>query len=165
LKRCTRPSIAIVLAFVSLVAALALPQNGVVAPGRSLAGVHLGDTRASVVARWGDDYGVCRGCARPTLYWNYRRFDPQGAGATFRQGRVVALVTLWAPSGWRTTKGLLVNDNEARVTELYGALPRVGCEGYDALTLRTRGAVTAIYVRLGTVWGFGLIRPSEPVCR
>ncbi|HEY3185551.1 MAG TPA: hypothetical protein VGJ77_22090 [Gaiellaceae bacterium] len=153
------------LALVSLVVALTLPQNGVLAPGRSLGGAHLGDTRAAVVARWGSNYGVCRGCERPTLYWNYRRFDPQGAGATFRRGRVVALVTLWAPSGWKTTKGLLVNDNEARVTELYSALPRVSCEGYDALTLRSRDAVTAIYVRLGAVWGFGLMRPSEPLCR
>jgi hypothetical protein len=154
-----------VLALVSLVVALALPQNGVLAPGRSLGGVRLGDTRAAVVARWGSNYGVCRGCERPTLYWNYRRFDPQGAGATFRRGRVVALFTLWAPSGWKTTTGLLVNDNEARATELYGALPRVNCEGYDALTLRSSVAVTAIYVRLGTVWGFGLMRPSEPLCR
>lgn len=153
------------LALLSVVATLVLPQNGVLAPGRSLGGARLGDTRAAVVARWGDKYGVCRGCAATTLYWNYRRFDPQGAGATFRRGRVVALVTLWAPPGWRTTKGLLVNDNEARVTELYGALPREGCEGYDALTLRSRGAVTAIYVRLGVVWGFGLMRRAEPVCR
>ena len=153
------------LALLSVVTALALPQAGVLAPGRSLGGVRLGETRAAVVARWGNSFGVCRGCERPTLYWNYTRFDPQGAGATFRRGRVVAVVTLWAPSGWRTTKGLLVNDNEARVTELYGALPRVGCEGYEALTLRSRGAVTAIYVRLGTVWGFGLMRPQVPVCR
>ena len=153
------------LALLSVLTALALPQNGVLVPGRSLGGVRLGDTRAAVVAHWGNNYGVCRGCATPTLYWNYRRFDPQGAGVTFRRGRVVAVVTLWAPAGWKTTKGLLVNDNEARITELYGAIPRVGCEGYDAVTLETRGVVTAIYVRLGTVWGFGLMRPSEPVCR
>jgi hypothetical protein len=154
-----------VLALVSVVTALVLPQGGVLVPGRSLGGVRLGETRAAVVARWGNNYGVCRGCAATTLYWNYRRFDPQGAGVTFRRGRVVAVVTLWAPAGWKTTKGLLVNDNEARVTELYGAIPRIGCEGYDAVALESRGVVTAIYVRLGAVWGFGLMRPSEPLCR
>jgi hypothetical protein len=154
-----------VLALVSVLLALALPQAGVLAPGRSLGGARLGETRAAIVERWGRDYGVCRGCRLPTLYWNYRRFDPQGAGATFRRGRAVALFTLWAPAGWRTTRGLLVNDNEARVTELYGALPRASCPGYEAIVLHARRATTAIYVRLGTVWGFGLMRPSERVCR
>ena len=46
------------LALVSLLVALALPQNGVLAPGRSLGGVHLGDTRAAVIARWGVNFGV-----------------------------------------------------------------------------------------------------------
>ena len=150
---------------VAAVTALLLPQHGVVVPGRSLGGVRLGDTRAAVVARWGRNFGVCRGCRAPTLYFNYRPFTPEGAGVTLRRGQVVAAFTLYAPSGWRTTKGLLIGDLEARVTELYGALPRTSCNGYDALTLHAKRAVTAIYIRTGTVWGFAVMRPTEPVCR
>jgi hypothetical protein len=51
------------------------------------------------------------------------------------------------------------------VTQLYGALPRTTCAGYDALTLRRRGAVTAIYLTGETVYGFGVMTPSERVCR
>jgi hypothetical protein len=144
---------------------LALPQGGTVVPGRSLGGVRLGDTRAAVVSRWGADFGVCRNCRDTTLYFTYNRFAPQGAGVTFRNGRVVAAFTLWAPTGWRTTKGLHVQDNAARITELYGALPRTICAGYDAFELREPGTRTAIYVRLGSVWGFGVMRRSEPLCR
>jgi hypothetical protein len=152
-------------ALLSLVTALALPPQGVLVPGRSLAGVRLGETRAAVVARWGGLFGTCRGCPAPTLYFTYRAFEPQGAGVTLRRGRVTAVFTLWSPPGWRTTKGLAVGDNAARVTELYGALPRVGCVGYEAVTLRARGAVTAVYLRSEAVWGFALLRPSERVCR
>ena len=145
--------------------AATLPPQGVLVPGRSLGGVRLGDTRAAVVARWGEGYGVCRGCAVPTLYFNVRAYEPSGAAVTLRHGRVVAAVTLWSPPGWRTSRGVLVGDNTARVTTIYGALPRTNCAGYDALLLRTGRAVTAIYVRSDIVWGFGLMRPSERVCR
>jgi hypothetical protein len=158
-----------VLALLSVVTALAapgLPQVGVLAPATSLGGIHLGDTRAAVVARWGHGYGACRSCTEPTLYFNLKPFEPQGAGVTFRRGRVIAVFTLWSPPRWRTTKGLVLGDDAARVTEVYGALPRSPCAGYDAYLLPTRrGAVTAIYVAGPTVWGFALTRPSEPLCR
>ena len=148
-----------------LAVAVTLPPQGVLVPGRTLGGVRLGDDRATVVARWGRAYGTCRGCAAPTLYFNYRPYEASGAGVTLWRGRVVAVFTLWAPPGWRTTRGLLVGDSETRVTAFYGPLPRTPCGSYDALTLRTRRAVTAIYVRCGIVWGFSLMRPSERVCR
>ena len=148
-----------------LAVAATLPPQGVLVPGRSLGGVHLGETRATVIARWGEGYGVCRGCSVPTLYFNVRPYEPSGAAVTLRNGRVVAAVTLWSPPGWRTSKGVLVGDNVARVTETYGALPRTTCAGYDALLLRAGRTVTAIYVRSDIVWGFGLMRRSEPVCR
>ena len=154
------------LLLVSVLTALALPPAGVLAPGTSLGGVRLGDTRAAVVARWGGGFGVCRSCTESTLYFNRHPYEPQGAGVTFQQGRVVAVFTLWSPPGWRTTKGLVLGDDAARVTEVYGALPRSPCSGYDAYLLPTRrAAVTAIYVAGPTVWGFGLMRPSQPLCR
>jgi hypothetical protein len=154
-----------VTAILAVAAALALPQVGVLAPGQSLGGVHLGDTRAQVLARWGNDFGTCRDCRTPTLYFTYRHFDPKGAGVALKKNRVVAVFTLWQPTGWRTTRGLLVGDSEARATAFYGPLFRTTCHGYDAMTIRRRDATTAIYVRSGFVWGFGLLRRDEPVCR
>ena len=148
-----------------LAVAATLPPQGVLVPGRSLGGVRLGDTRAAVIAHWGTGYGICRGCPATTLYFNVRPYEPSGTAVTLKRGRVVAVVTLWSPPGWRTSRGVLVGDNTARVTTIYGALPRTNCAGYDALTLHVGRAMTAIYVRSDIVWGFGLIRPSEPVCR
>jgi hypothetical protein len=145
--------------------ALTLPQHGVLVPGRSLGGVRLGDSPSDVSQRWGRGFGRCRDCREPTWYFTYTKFEPQGAGVSFRRGRVAAVFTLWSPPGWRTTKGLTIGDAAARVTELYGALPRTRCVGYDALTLRSSAAVTAIYLSGDTVYGFALLRASEPVCR
>jgi hypothetical protein len=138
---------------------------GVLEPGRSLAGLHLGATPAQVRAAWGGRFGRCRSCTRPTWYFNERPFRPQGAGVEFRQGRAAALFTVWAPPGWRTDRGLALGEPVVRVTEVYGALARVECGRYYALTLRTGQAVTAFYVVGEELWGFGLSRPDVPVCR
>lgn len=149
-------------------AAAAPPRQGVLAPGERLGGLALGATAAEVKAAWGPRFGICRNCARTTWYFTYRRFEPQGAGVEFRSGRVAGLFTLWAPHGWRTTRGLRIGENVARVTAVYGPLTRVECGTYYALVLPARGTVTAFYVVGDDVWGFGLFRvtPSEtPVCR
>lgn len=141
------------------------PAQGTVAPGRSLGGLSLGATPAQVESAWGRAYGICRSCPRPTWYFNYFAFQPEGAGATFRNGRAVALFTVWAPKGWRTTKGVAIGDSVARVTEVYGALTRVACGSYEALTLPRRGTTTAFYSVELEVWGFALLARGEPVCR
>ena len=84
---------------------------------------------------------------------------------TFRKGRAVALFTMWSPPGWRTTRGLRIGDPEFRIEALYGSLFRVGCGRYSALTLPGRGVTTSFYVVDGQVWGFGLSRPRQRVCR
>jgi hypothetical protein len=134
-------------------------------PGKSLGGVSLGASRGDVRAAWGPRHGKCRGCRKPTWYFNFARFEPQGAGVTFERGRVVALFTLWAPPGWRTSRGLEIGDDAARVAVLHRGLIRVNCGTYYALTQDHRRAVTSIYVHDEKVWGFGLSRPREPVCR
>lgn len=153
----------------ALVAAIALtpaalPRSGVLIPGISLGGVRLGASEAQVRAAWGASHGVCSDCRRRTWYFNYAEFAPAGAGVAFRAHRAVALFTLWSPAGWHTTRGLTIGDAEARITKVYGALPRTQCGTYSALTVRRRGAVSSIYVTGGKVWGFGLNRPDEPVC-
>jgi hypothetical protein len=156
--------LAIGLAAVSAAAA-APPRAGVLVPDRSLGGLALGATQSQVRATWGPRHGTCRGCRKPTWYFNYARFEPQGAGVTFERGRVVAIFTLWAPTGWRTSRGLRIGDEASRVAALHRDLVRVNCGTYYALTLNGRRAVTSIYVHDERVWGFGLSRPREPVCR
>jgi hypothetical protein len=150
---------------VTATAAAAPPRGGLVVPGRSLGGLELGVTRAEVRDAWGTRFGSCRDCRQPTWYFNYRRFEPQGVGVSFRGGRAVALFTIWAPPGWRTSRGLRIGDDESRVAALHGPLLRVTCGTYAALTMRGRAATTAIYVHEGRVWGFGLSRPGVSPCR
>jgi hypothetical protein len=145
-------------------AAAALPREGVLVPGRSLGGVRLGMPMKTVIARWGRSFGVCRGCRSTTWYYTYARFQPQGVGVSFRDGRVDALFTLWQPPGWRTSLGVLLGDDAAQVTAAYGPLDRRRCDGYSTLVLRTRTGVTEFYVVGERLWGFGVSRAPQP-CR
>ena len=153
------------LALAAPASAAAPPKRGVLVPGRSLGGLRLGMTQAQVRAAWGSSFGRCRDCLRPTWYYTFRRFQPQGAGVQFRRGLVEAVFTLWSPDGWRTTRGLKIGDEVSRVTELYGPLARMQCAGYYALILPTSGGVNAIYVGGEGVFGFGLLSFRVPLCR
>lgn len=153
-----------VLALVAAFAA-APPLHGVLVPGEKLGGVRLGATPAQVEAAWGGRHGVCRSCRRTTWYFNFKKFEPEGVGVEFRRGRAAAIFTLWAPDGWRTSRGLRIGDNAARITAVYGPLPRVECGGYGALTLRGGRAVTVFYVHGTELWGFGLLARGVPICR
>ena len=146
-------------------AATAPPVTGVLVPGQSLGGIELGATGAEVERRWGRAYGVCRGCAAETWYFNYFAFQPRGAGVELRKGRVTAVFTLFQPTGWRTARGLTLGDSVARITSVYGALVRRECGGYAVLELPGRGATTAFYVLDDRLWAFGLIRSGLPLCR
>jgi len=157
--------VVVALAF-SASAGAAPPAAGLVVPGRSLGGLTLGATTTQVSAKWGTRFGRCRGCPDRTWYFNYRRFEPQGAGATFRHGRAVALFTLWSPPDWRTSRGLAIGDPAARVAGMYGpALLRTTCTDYYALSLREQRTTTAIYVFDNQVWGFALLARGQRVCR
>jgi hypothetical protein len=146
-------------------AAAAPPPSGLVDPGARLGGLRLGMTKAQVLAKWGRDHGVCRGCKRTTWYFTYRRFQPQGAAVELTGGRVSALWTLWSPTGWRTTAGLHIGDPETAVTDRYGPLVRANCLGYYVLSLPKGGTVTRFEVVGGKVWGFELARRAAPACR
>jgi hypothetical protein len=145
--------------------AASVPLHGMVVPGTSLGGLHLGDTQQQVTKAWGTKFGVCRDCARTTWYYNSTPYEPQGAAVEFRRGRVVALYTLWSPTGWHTPQGLRTGDPATSVTSVYGPLTRLDCGTYQAYQLPRRNAVTAFYVFGEKVWGFGLSRRSVPVCR
>jgi hypothetical protein len=141
------------------------PRAGLVVPGKTLGGLSLGASREQVWTAWGKRYGVCRDCRLETWYFNFTPGYPQGAGVSFRKGRAVALFTVWGPPGWRTNRGLRIDDPEIRIAGIYGALLRVECGNYSALTLRRGRVTTSIYVFNGRVWGFGLSRSEHRVCR
>jgi len=133
--------------------------------GTSLGGVTLGMTTAQVERTWGRAYGRCRSCARPTLLFNFFAFRPEGVGVELTRGRVSAAFTLWAPGAWQTAEGVQIGESATSVTAIYGPLSRVQCRGYYALTIRSRGAVNAIYVVGDDVWGLGLLGRRAPICR
>lgn len=142
----------------------AVPARGVLAPGKSLGGVKLGDTTAAVRARWGGRYELCRVCERTT--WLYTSpLRRTGAAVSFRSGRVTAVFTLGAPIGWRTTQGLRLGDPTTQALSLYKGFAWNGCIGYGALSMRRPSVVTSIYTYGESVYGFALTRPSEPVCQ
>src|SRR5215213_1413917 len=141
------------------------PGAGTLVLGTSLGGARLGMTVDRLERTWGSAYGRCRGCARPTLYFNLLAFRPEGAGVELKRGRVDAVFTLWAPAAWRTAEGVEIGQNVAGVTATYGPLKRTQCRGYYALTLPSRRAVNAIYVVGDEVWGFGLLGRDAPICR
>jgi hypothetical protein len=135
----------------------ALPAAAVFVPGRSLAGVRLGDTAAQVRRHLGADYGVCRGCATTTWYFTYRRFDDKGLAVELTRGRVSAVYTLWKPDGWHSSTGVRLGDPQGRA----GPAITVTCAGYSALV---HGS-TAYFVVDGNIWGFALFRPRASPCR
>ncbi|MCZ7588615.1 MAG: hypothetical protein M5U27_07095 [Gaiella sp.] len=140
------------------------PDAGLLAPGRSLGGIALGASRAEVVASWGRAFGRCRFCPIETLYFNRFAFRPEGAAVELGQDRVVAVFTLWAPPGWRTTDGLRIDEPLARLEATYRPLRRSACRGYDAYVLPGSGARSVVYVLDGRVWGFALLGRGHAVC-
>jgi hypothetical protein len=143
----------------------ALPAAAAFVPGRSLAGVRLGDSEAHVRARFGSDYGVCRGCATTTWYFTYKPFTRSGLAVELTNGRVSAVWTLWKPEGWRGPKGLQLGAVEEQVNALAGPLVPLVCSGYDALTRDATRARTAYYVVDGKLWGFGILQRNANPCR
>ena len=143
-----------------------LPPVGVLTPGVSLGGVHVGDTAAAVRRTWGSRYRVCKECDAVVWYYLYPRGEPLGAAVKFgRTGRVVAVFTLGSPTGWRTREGLLVGEGIGRIPTLYGALAWHRCIGYAAMSMRKGDIVTSIYTTGEVVYGFALTAPTEPVCQ
>jgi hypothetical protein len=146
-------------------AGAALPQPGRLIPGRSLAGITIGEPAAKVRAALGHAYGVCQGCARTTWYFTYKPFEQHGLAVEFTRGRVSAVYTLWQPEGWYGARGLQLGAVQAQVTRGVGATIPVTCAGYDALVRDAGGTRTAYYIVAGKLWGFGLLHVRESPCR
>ena len=147
-------------------AAAAPPTAGVLVPGASLGGLRLGATEPQVERAWGRAYGRCTRCEPETWYFNYFAFQPRGAGVEFRNGRAVAIFTIYQPAGWQTAGGgLTLGDPVSRVSEVYPTSQRRDCGDYYALVLPRGNTVTAFYVLEDRLWGFGFMRSAIPLCR
>ena len=83
-----------------------LPKTGVLVPGRSLAGVTVGEPATQVTSTLGRFYGVCDGCSQKTWYFTPGRWQQSGLAVELERGRVTALYTVWSPIGWRTSGGM-----------------------------------------------------------
>ena len=145
-----------------------LPSRGVLHPGKSHAGVRLGDTKQRVQQVWGNNYRVCplstRLCGELTWYYIYPKGEPLGAAVRFQKGKVVTIFTLGSPTGWRTAQGLMMGQRVERAQSLYGPMRWTVCIGYGAMSMHRGDSVTSIYTTGEAVYGFALAKPSEPVC-
>ena len=146
-------------------AAATLPARGTLVPDRSLGGIRLGETPAQVRAALGSSFGVCRGCARTTWYFTYRKFDQHGLAVELTGGRVSGVYTLWQPAGWHGPRGLQLGAPQGQVLTLAGSLFSIACLSYQALVHDSGTARTVYYVVDDKLWGFGLLRPGADPCR
>jgi hypothetical protein len=147
--------------------AAALPQQGVLVHGESLAGVQLGDDEEHVRALWGHSFTVCPRslCDEKTWFYLYPTGDPFGAGVRFRDGRVTAVFTLGAPKGWRDDEGLRVGEVLQHHEATAGDATWQSCVGYSAKSTHNGEAVSSVLLQGLGVYGFALTLPSEPVCQ
>jgi hypothetical protein len=146
-------------------AAATLPAHGTLVPGRSLAGIRLGDTGAHVRTLLGRRYGVCDGCSTTTWYFTYRPFTREGLGIELTRGRVSAVYTIWRPPGWSAPDAIRLGVVQAQVTTAFGPLIPIVCSSYDALTSDTTTVRTVYYVYDSKLWGFGLMPAHTNPCR
>jgi hypothetical protein len=158
-------AIAVAVLMLAPAALAGLPSTGKLVPGRSLAGIRIGETQRQVMTALGPSHGVCSGCAVPTWYFNDRPFDQHGLAIEFTRGRVSAVYTIWRPDGWTGPNGLALGATQAQVDATAGALFQVTCTGYDAWVNDRKTVRTAYYILNGDLWGFGLMRANANPCR
>jgi len=145
----------------------ALPTRGTLIVGKSLAGIALGDTQTKVKTRWGSRYTNCikSPCTDQTWLYFYPSGEPVGAGVRFRNGKTVAVFTLGATPGWKSTEGIKIADPASKVYDFYGSPKYTKCIGYEALSLTRGGVTTSFYLTSGVVYGFAITAAGVPVCQ
>ena len=145
--------------------AATLPARGVLAPGKSLGGVRLGDTQAAVQrAAGGRLHGSARVCALPTWLYTYR-----GGGAAGRRGLVPerAASRPSSRSACRAAgarpEGLALGDPRRRGARASTApCPGAAASATARSASAGRASSRSIYTYGESVYGFALTRPSEP---
>lgn len=145
-------------------AIVSLPHAALFVPGRSLAGVTVGEPAAEVRTALGA-HGICQGCATTTWYFTYAKFTQPGLAVELNRGRVAAVYTIWQPTGWHSSTGLTLGAVESQVTAAAGPVEPIECPGYTAYIHDHAGVRTSYYVVAGKLWGFGLMRARTSPCR
>jgi hypothetical protein len=157
-----------------------IPQQGVFVVGKTLAGVGLGFTMAQVKAHWGAGYTLCTAkplcsATQPVWLFEYHVGEPLGVAVRFRDGKTVSVFTLGAVGvqplsaggggGWKTAQGLHITDPVSDIFSFYsGATIDTNCLFYGAISLRQNGVTSSFYTASGTIYGFALTAPGEPIC-
>lgn len=161
-------------------AAGVIPQHGVFVVGKTIAGVGLGFTEAQVKAHWGSGYSVCTAkplcsAAQPVWLYEYQLGEPLGVAVRFRDGKSASVFTLGAVGvqplsaggggGWKTAEGLHITDPISDIYSFYAAATiQTNCLFYGAISMRQHGVTSSFYTASGTVYGFALTAPGEPIC-
>ena len=85
--------------------------------------------------RWGSRYVNCTKspCSDPTWLYFYPSGEPVGAGVRFKNNKAVAIFTLGATPGWKSTEGIKVADPINKLYDFYGTPKYTKCIGYEAL--------------------------------
>jgi hypothetical protein len=157
-----------------------IPQHGVFIVGKSIAGVGLGFTQAQVKAHWGSGYTICTAkplCSttQPVWLFEYQIGEPLGVAVRFRNGKTVSVFTLGAVGvqplsaggggGWKTAQGLHITDPVSNIYSFYsGATIQTNCILYGAISMKSDGVTSSFYTSSGTIYGFALTAPGEPIC-
>jgi hypothetical protein len=144
-----------------------LPTRGVLVVGNNLAGVKIGQSQARVQQLWGRPGRVCTTypCVDPTWIYLYPRGEPLGAAVRFKKKKVVAVFTLGAVPGWRSTNGIAIADPASKVYDRYDKTKYTKCIGFEAISIPGDGVVTSFYLTSGVVYGFALTIPGLTVCQ
>ncbi len=149
-----------------------LPAHGIFFVGVKLAGVKLGFTQTQVTAVLGKNYIICTRansaniCKEPVLLFEYTRGEPLGLAVKLHGGKVVAVFTLGAISGWKTADGLKIYDPVSNIYSIYPAATIYSkCVGFEAFSMRRGSVTSSFYQTSGVIYGFALTAPSEPVCQ
>ena len=157
-----------------------IPQRGIFIVGKTLAGVGLGYTQAQVKTHWGAGYTLCTvkplcTASQPVWLFEYHIGEPLGVAVRFRNGKTVSVFTLGAVGvqplsaggggGWKTAEGLHITDPVSNIYSLYSnATIDTQCVYYGAISIKQPGVISSFYTASGTVYGFALTAPGEPIC-
>ncbi len=145
----------------------ALPSRGILVFADNLAGVKLGHPDTKVKALWGSPTRVCTTypCTDPTWIYIYPKGQPVGAAVRFKNKKVIAVFTLGAVPGWKSSEGITIADPVSRVYDLYPNPKYTKCIGFEALSIPRPGVTTSFYLTSGVIYGFALTVPGLNVCQ